>query len=308
MMDNSRRKLYDWITKYQGNIDFQHQVDRGDLPILKDERLYKIVNGLEGLRYQSLISHLEEYEQELTKDELLPERWDWYQRYMIGTLTPDELLKFDAILKTNPQLHEEYLGYLETEKVMQDYGKAAVMNSLQKLEKERGTFRQDSKRSYLISSRFMAIAAAIVILVGASLWLIAPGQGGINLASEFIKTEQRQFRNSSSEEIEFELSSLTTQNLSDFIADSSLLNIAARSLIAANIYFENNEYLKAAEYYQQVLATGDNRYLDQAKWNLMLCYYLLGENESGRIILESFLSDSSHPFYQRSLLLRKKIK
>ncbi len=77
----------------------------------------------------------------------------------------------------------------------------------------------------------------------------------------------------------------------------------------AQSYFNNGDYVAAAENYKKIWAMKDTSYKQEAEWNLLITLLTIdNKNEEALMMLSRVESDERHSFYRQAKELSKKLK
>lgn len=289
------QQLKTWIERYENDGKFRQEVDQNSNHPFRIQayRAYRLIAGLTGLRFQECLHDFTKLESDLKKEEILPNRWDWYDQYLSGSMDEAKKKNFEIILSSNPTIQSELNDYSETEvplaNLQSDMAKTTLLSRLETLESSERTIKRKVPNKTIIRRRWIGIAASILILIaiGINIW----PSDNINLEEEFIPIEEFSFRDQSGVS---PLQEINLSNLDNWInQEDTLLNKTFKYLYGAHLQIESGLYQNAIGYLDLVIASNDSRYTDLARWNKALCLLEINQIEEGKALLQTFLETNT---------------
>ncbi len=202
-----------------------------------------------------------------------------FEKYVKGELQEGELWEFKTSLETNAELANEFKLYLEVEQSIKNNQKNRVFDTLEMIHQQNKT-NKSQKTIQLRSSRFIAAAASIIILLAAGIGLIwmQSHQSTSALFNQYFEPETAAFnvRSSSSSIEQPVLQGMQYYELHDYDAALEMFDKAPNNLMG-KLYgglslMELGDFDKASVKFLAIIQHNDNLFIDQAQWYLGLCY------------------------------------
>jgi len=221
---------------------------------------------------------------------------EYVERYLDGKLKDGDLWEFRVNLKNNKELAQELKFQQELKEMLIDTDKMQVRNTINKISSKStsvGIFSQKWK--------LQAIAAAVVIMMlvgGGLLFNHMQDSGSSNMAlyEEYFSVDKELFtvRNGDVNNSNALTKGLEAYNNNDFSTAISLFNEnsdnMAAKLYAGFSYMELAKFDKAEIMFNDIITNNNNLFIDQAEFNLALCYVATDNLADAKVLLTTIMN------------------
>jgi TolA-binding protein len=236
---------------------------------------------------------------------------DLIEQYLNNELSESERNELEALLETDEVLANEFDRRQSAHQMIDFLISENLRSQLKNMEAEEHkvvSLVSRSRRMYAL-----AIAASVVILIGAFFFLIPSGQNlsGQQLAMEYYESPAFTLRSSDDQLVEANLSAgiqaLNSQNYDEAIQVLEEISSENDYYIMARYYlghanFLTNNYTEAGNNFSEVVNSGDIRFLENAEWyELLSC---LGQNTTCENLLDRILSNENHLHLSKALAIK----
>ncbi len=212
------------------------------------------------------------------------------ERYISGEMNNAEKEWFQKELDGNEQLRKELLLRKRTDNVLKDRDIMALRNKLSGIEKKRAAevLSQDrtrKKRSYL---NYAATIAGVIIILGIAL-ISGKKPNNDAIISKYYSTyvppaPQRSLAIKANDNY---IMGLKCYNEGEYAEAIDLFSkVPTDDIKYIDAVFlcgisccETGEFKEAEQSFQQVIMDNENYYMEDAKWNLALCYIKTGKSD-----------------------------
>jgi TolA-binding protein len=237
---------------------------------------------------------------------------DLIEQYLNQELTEKEKLDFENQIQKDQTLAAEFERRQTAHKMLDFMIGENLRSQLKSLEAQEAkvvTLAPRKRRIYTL-----AIAASVIILIGAFFFLI-PGGGSLSnpqLALEYYQSPAYTMRGGNNETINANISqgidALKAGNFSEATADLSKVPAADPYFVLAQYYlghaqFSVKNYQAAMASFENVIKSGDIRYTEDATWYQFLS--CLAQDGSCQSYLNNLLGNPNHSYYQKALSIQE---
>lgn len=236
---------------------------------------------------------------------------DLIEQYLSNELSDAERKELEAQLETDKDLANE-LDRRQTAHQMIDFMiSESLRNQLKALEAEDSKVVSLASRTRRLYT--LAIAASVIILIGAFFFLIPGGQSLSNqqLAMNYYEAPVFTMRSSGDETIEANLAAglqalrdtdyrAAIQNLEQISPENDQYIMARYYL--GHAHFLAREYTAAGNYFAEVINSNDIRYIEDAQWYALLS--CLSQDQTCQEMLDRILNDQNHLHYRQAQELK----
>ena len=227
------------------------------------------------------------------------------EAYHNGTSSAKAKASFETELSSNPALKKEYDAYLASQKVLQALG-------MDMLENHPIPIDASSNRKRIFS--FWRVAAALLLLGGGLLWyanqfysntVLASYQapksqvlrGNIEASSSAINQAVKSFEKGDYQGV---ISVFGEEGNQDPFYNES-------QFLLGHTYYQLKDYEKSVAAFQNVVASTDTRFTENAFWNTANIYILQGDKKQALTMLESIANDSNNAYQKNAKLVLQKV-
>jgi len=211
--------------------------------------------------------------------------------YLSGTLSENELNEFNTTISSNMKLANDLQFQQEVFEAIRDERKREIMNTLNQIH------RKNTKRSSLTiySWKLQAVAAAIVVLIvtGGLLGSFLTNNTTSNqtLYTEYFNPETSLLSVRSYEDIDSNLKEgMFYFEQGEFEKAISIFQIEPNDLLGKLYtgfsYMKLEKYAEAESHFKDIIEDKDNLLVDQAEWNLGLCYLINGQSMEAKKVFK----------------------
>jgi len=237
---------------------------------------------------------------------------DLIEKYLKHELGETDQTSLERDLTKDTELSAEF-ARRETAHMAMDFMIAENLRSdLRKMEGQQGNIvSMGSRRRKLYP---LAIAASLVILIGAFFMIQGGGSDPSTLAASHYSAPDFTFRSGNDNipgEITAGLQALTDKDyataieLFSDIEDESPFKVLA-TYYRAHGHYSAHEYTAAQSLFEQVAAVGDMRYTEDAQWySLLSC---MAQGKSCAASLDQIRNDSQHTYYNSAQEISEELK
>jgi len=225
---------------------------------------------------------------------------DYVEKYLEGKLKDGDLWEFKVKLEKDQDLANELRLQSELNETLSDKHKMLIRRSLS---------RAYRKNSYVYSFtskwKLQAVAAAVVIMIlaGGGLmfnYLQQTNTSNLALYDQYFEVDNNIFNVRAGEASMFNNSiyeGINAFNKKDYLQAIMLLN-KNNDNMAANLYagfsfMKLSDYENAMYKFNDILKDNNNLFIDQAEFNLALCYLATDNTERAKQILENIIKENT---------------
>jgi len=235
---------------------------------------------------------------------------EYVERYLDGKLKDGDLWEFKVNLESNKELAQELKFQQELREMLIDNDKMQVRNTINKILSKSTSISMFSQKW-----KFQAIAAAVVImmLVGGGLLfnhMQSSGSSNMALYGEYFNVDEELFtvRAGDVSNSNALTEGLEAYNNNDFETALSLFNKnsdnMAAKLYAGFSYMELEKFEKAEITFKEIITNNNNLFIDQAEFNLALCYVATDNLTDAKLLLTTIINGKSAYSSKAKELLR----
>lgn len=236
---------------------------------------------------------------------------DYVERYLEGKLKDGDLWEFKINLETNKDLARELKLQQEINETLSDTSKMQLRKSL-----KQAYLKTNYVNSFASRWKLQAVAAAIVVLVlaGGGLtynYLQTSTSTNMAMYEQYFETDNALFtvRAGEIETNNTVKKGLAAFNKADYLQAISLFNENSDNM-AANLYsgfsfMKLSDYKNAEIKFTEILKDNNNLFIDQAQYNLALCYLATDKIDKVKQILQEIIKDNTAYSEKAQNLLRE---
>jgi len=208
-----------------------------------------------------------------------------FEKYLKGELEESELWEFKKQLEIDSSLAKEFRLYKRVNDAIEQPDKIQLFETLRDIHNQNQ--QKSGKKIFQLPTRWVAIAASIVILltVGISLIWMQSGLNNSELYQQYFAPETAafNFRSSMTSLEQPVLQGMQFYELHDYDAALEMFDKAPNNLMG-KLYgglslMELGEFDKALNKFDYIIQHNDNLFIDQAEWYLGLCYLRTGKQK-----------------------------
>jgi len=236
---------------------------------------------------------------------------EYVERYLDGKLKDGDLWEFKVNLETNNELAQELKLQQELKEMLVDTDKMQLRNTINKIYTQNastGVFSQKWK--------LQAIAAAVIImmLIGGGLLfnhMQSSGSSNMALYEEYFNVDKELFtvRAGNTNKSNALTEGLKAYNNNDFSTALTLFNKnsdnMAVKLYAGFSYMELAKFDKAEIMFNEIITNNNNLFIDQAEFNLALCYVATDNLADAKVLLTTIINGKTAYSSKAQELLRE---
>ena len=236
---------------------------------------------------------------------------EYVERYLDGKLKDGDLWEFKVNLEKDKELARELKLQQELREMLIDTDKMQVRNTINEIFSKSTNINLFSQKWKL-----QAIAAAVVImmLVGGGLLfnhMQSPGSSNMAIYEEYFNVDEELFTVRAGGEVNNSnalTKGLEAYNNSDFETALSLFNKnsdnMAAKLYAGFSYMELEKFDKAEITFKEIITNNNNLFIDQAEFNLALCYVATDNLADAKLLLTTIINGKTAYSSKAQELLR----
>lgn len=227
------------------------------------------------------------------------------EKYIDGELKGQELLEFENLLSTDPDIKSEYeLSMQINQSVMED----DVMALRETMEYMYEDDTKVQRTPNLFTRRkfyYAAASAALLIAAGG----IVQKMSNPNLSSDAVFDKYYEpydvtvtYRSGNTEVDRVLLNALEQYEEQDYeqalqlfekVLDKGKSNMAL-NLYSGIAYLEEEKYQKAKTSFSYIMSDKDNLFIEQAEWYLSMCYLKTEKRDKARLVLNKIIERESY--------------
>ena len=227
------------------------------------------------------------------------------EKYIDGELEGQELLDFEYLLSTDPDIKSEYELSMEiNQSVMED----DVMALRETMEYMYEDDTQEQRTPNLFTRRkfyYAAASAALLLATGG----IIQKMSNPDLSSDVVFDKYYApydvtvtYRSGNTEVDRVLLSALEQYEEQDYeqaiqlfekVLDKGKSNMAL-NLYSGIAYLEEEKYQKATSSFNDIISDEDNLFIEQAEWYLSMCYLKTENLDKARLVLNKIIEEESY--------------
>ena len=224
---------------------------------------------------------------------------DYVERYLEGKLKDGDLWEFKHNLETNEELARELKFQQEINETLSDTSKMQLRKTL-----KNAYLKTHYANSFASKWKFQAVAAAIVILVLAGGGLIfnklqTSTTTNMAMYEQYFETDNALFtvRAGEMETNSFLKKGIAAFNKEDYLQAIMLFNKNSDNM-AANLY-SGFSFMKLSDYnnaeikFTKIIKDNNNLFIDQAQYNLALCYLAIDKLDKVEQILQEIIKENT---------------
>ena len=232
--------------------------------------------------------------------------FEMIEKYIDGELKGKELLKFNELLSTNPDIRRDYNLSLEINNSIIEDDVMALRETIDFIYKEESKVKRISsvftKRKFYY---YAAACAALLIATGGFLQnIINP-----NLDNEAVFEKYYTpydvtvtYRSGNTAIDRLLLNALESYEEKDYenalilfeeVMESRKKDMAV-NLYSGISYIEEEKYQKATRSFNNIISDNDNLFIEQAKWYLAMCYLKTEKTDKAQNVLKEIIKEDSY--------------
>ena len=241
--------------------------------------------------------------------------FEMIERYIDGELEGKQLLEFEELLSTDPDVKREYeLSRQVNQAVMED-DIMALRETMEYMYEEDSKVKRIptvfTKRKFYYAS---ASAALLIAAGGLVQQLENPDLESTTVYNKYYTPYEVTvtYRSGNTETDRLLLNALERYEEQDYehalVLFEEVLegrkNDMAVNLYSGISYMEEEKYQKATKSFNHIISDKDNLFIEQAKWYLSMCYLKTEKSEKAEEILHEIINEESYYKEQASKVLK----
>lgn len=236
--------------------------------------------------------------------------YDKIEDFVAGRLSAEQEQTFKAKMEAEPEFLQEVEAHQDAHDVVGMYAKIRMKEKVKSLhQKSKTTSGVFQKKNYLVA------ASISILMIMSGFWF-----AGTNFSNQALVADnfqlptfsQRNIGNNNADEISKQVKDAYTNK--DYEQAISLLSSIPQSLAynkaqyhLGNLYLQEKHSLNAIAVFQDLIESGDTRYLEDAQWLLVIAHLQNDDVELAKLSLEQILQTPGHSLYNRALEMKKKL-
>jgi hypothetical protein len=216
-------------------------------------------------------------------------KFERIETYLKGNMSRDEKQSFENELTSDDNLQKELVAHRKANSAIAYMNRRELKHKLESIDAENPPRRGEARIRKLVIQ--LAVAASVVLLAGFYFMFgddYFAQQSSLAVLSEeyFVPTQQEIFKGN----------------------DAQNKHSYEEQLIGADQLYQNGQYEEAIIEYKRLSLVG-HTLNDLAEWNLAMSYLLSESHQSDfDALLGQIIADSTHPYNERAIRLRKELR
>lgn len=237
------------------------------------------------------------------------------EKYIDGELGGKELLDFENLLSTDPDMKREYNLSMEINNSILEEDIMALRETMEYMYKEESKVKRIpsvfTKRKFY----YAAASAALLIAAGGLVQrLVNPELDSNAVFNKYYAPYDVTvtYRSGNTEVDRILINALEHYEERDYETALALFeevletrqNDMAVNLYSGISYMEEEKYQKATNSFNHIITNKDNLFIEQAKWYLSMCYVKTENQEKAELVLNEIIEEDSYYKDQAKKVLR----
>jgi tetratricopeptide (TPR) repeat protein len=239
------------------------------------------------------------------------------EKYIDGELEGKELLDFEQLLSTNPDIKSDYELSMEINNSIAEDDVMDLRETLDYMYKEEKAVQRIptifTRRKFYYAA---ASAALLIAAGGVATRLLNPSMDSESVFEKYYQPYEVTvtYRSGNTEVDRLLLNALEFYEEKDYdqalvLFEEILQNRKkdmAISLYSGISYMEEEKYQKATTSFNHIISDNDNLFIEQAKWYLSMCYLKTEKTDKAKEVLHQIIDEESY-YKEQALKVLKDI-